>query len=203
VTPDALERIAAVSAAATAAGINPWLAALTLVGLSYLDWIELGPIPGLDTELSDPLVFFAIGVAFLIEQVVDKIPALDHISDIVHLPIKPAVAVGLVLAVAAPGDPSSLGDLAIPLAVAAALVALLSHLGKAGLRAGSTATTGGLANPVLSVLEDLSVVGLIVAAVLVPLLALILAAVALTFAVRGVVKWVRRARAARTEVSPT
>ena len=143
-TPDALERIAAVSAAATAAGINPWLAALT-----------------------------------------------------------PVVAVGLVLALAAPDDPSSLGDLAIPLAAAAALVALLAHLGKAGLRAGSTATTGGLANPLLSVVEDLGVVGLIVAAVLVPLLALVLAAFALVLAARGVTKWVRRARAGRTEASPT
>jgi hypothetical protein len=199
VTPDALERIAAVSAAATAAGINPWLAALTLVGLSYLDWIELGPIPGIGSELSDPLVFFAIGVAFLIEQVVDKIPTLDHISDVVHLPIKPAVAVGLVLAVAAPEDPSSLGDLAIPLAIAAALVALLAHLGKAGLRAGSTLTTGGLANPLLSVFEDLGVVGLIVVAVLAPIVALILVTFALVFAVRGATRWVQRLRASRAE----
>jgi hypothetical protein len=135
--------------------------------------------------------------------VVDKIPTLDHISDLVHLPIKPVVAVGLVLAVAAPEDVSSLGDLAIPLAIAAALVALLAHLGKAGLRAGSTAATGGLANPLLSVVEDLGVVGLIVAAVLVPLLALVLAALALGLAARGVTKWVRRARAGRTEASPT
>ena len=198
-TPDALERIAAVSAAATAAGINPWLAALTLVGLSYLDWIDLGPIPGLGSELGDPLVFFAIGVAFLIEQIVDKIPTLDHISDLVHLPIKPVVAMGLVLAVAAPDDPSSLGDLAVPLAVAAALVALVTHLGKAGLRAGSTATTGGLANPILSVAEDLGVVGLIVVAVLVPLLALGLVVIALFFAVRGITRWAQRARAKKAE----
>ena len=42
---DSVQRIAEVSAAAVAAGINPWLAALTLVGLSFLGLVDPGAIP--------------------------------------------------------------------------------------------------------------------------------------------------------------
>ncbi|MGD2071187.1 MAG: DUF4126 domain-containing protein [Gemmatimonadota bacterium] len=188
---DALTRIAEVTAAATAAGINPWLAALTLVAMSHFDLLQLGTLPVVGEELGDPTILIAVGSAFVIEQVVDKIPALDHASDLVHLPIKPVAAVALAMAVAAPEDPSSLGDLAVPLGIAAAGLALVAHLGKAGLRAGSTAATAGTANPVLSVVEDLGVVTVIVLAVLVPIVALVLVALALWVAVKGLARLVR------------
>ncbi len=191
---DAMARIAEVSAAATAAGINPWLAALTLVALAHVGWMELGALPFIGAELGDPAILAALALAFVVEQVADKVPALDHLSDLVHLPIKPAAAMALAVAVAAPQDPSQLGQYAVPLAIAAAGVGLLAHLGKAGVRAGSTATTAGVANPVLSVFEDLGVVVMIVAAVVVPLLALAVVVVALGLAVRGVARLVRRRR---------
>lgn len=194
---DGLTRIAEVSAAATAAGINPWLAALTLVALGHFGFMDLGTLPGLESELGDPVILAAVALAFVVEQVADKIPALDHLSDIVHLPIKPAAAVALALVVAAPQDPSQLGQYAVPLGIAAAAVALLAHLGKAGVRAGSTATTAGLGNPVLSVLEDLGVVLMLVAAVLVPLLALLAVLVALFVAGRGVWRLARGRRRGR------
>lgn len=191
---DGVARIAEVSAAATAAGINPWLAALTLVALAHFGLMELGTLPGTASELGDPAILAAVGLAFVLEQVADKVPALDHLSDLVHLPVKPAAAVGLALVVAAPQDPSQLGQFAVPLGIAAAGVALLTHLGKAGVRAGSTATTAGVANPVLSVVEDLGVVLVIVAAVLVPLLALAVVILTLGLAGRGVWRLVRRRR---------
>jgi hypothetical protein len=115
---DSLQRIAEVSAAAVAAGINPWLAALTLVGLSAFGLVELGAIPLIDSELGEPVVLVALVTAFLIEQVADKIPGIDHVSDLVHLPIKPAAAVALAMVIASPGDLSNLGDYLAPLAVA-------------------------------------------------------------------------------------
>jgi hypothetical protein len=193
---DPLQRIAEVSAAAVAAGINPWLAALTLVGLSALGLVDLGAIPLIDSELGDPVVLVALVTAFLIEQVADKIPGVDHVSDLVHLPIKPAAAVALAMAIASPDDLSNLGDYLVPLAVAA--TALLAHLGKASLRGGSTATTAGLANPFLSVLEDIGVVLLIVLAVMLPLLALAAVAAALYLSARGISRLVRARRAPHT-----
>lgn len=183
---DGMTRIAEVSAAATAAGINPWLAALTLVAMAHFGWMDLGTLPVVGSELGDPVVLIALGVAFVVEQVADKVPALDHLSDLVHLPVKPAVAVALALVVAAPQDPSQLEQYAVPLGIAAAAVALLAHLGKAGVRAGSTATTAGVANPVLSVIEDVGVVLMIVAAVVLPLLAILIVLAVLFVAGRGV-----------------
>jgi hypothetical protein len=181
---DSVQRIAEVSAAAVAAGINPWLAALTLVGLSALGLVDPGAIPLIDAGLEDPAVLVVLVTAFLIEQVADKIPGVDHISDLVHLPIKPAAAVALATVIASPADLSILGDYLVPLAVA--VVALLAHLGKASLRGGSTATTGGLGNPFLSVLEDVGVVMLIVLAVVLPLVALGAVALALYLSARGI-----------------
>jgi hypothetical protein len=48
--------------------------------------------------------------------------------------------------------------------------ALVPHAAKSLLRAGSTALTGGLANPVLSLLEDVAALALFVLAVVVPVL---------------------------------
>lgn len=187
-----LERIAEISAVAAAAGINPWLAALTLVGLSAMGMVDTGSLPLIDSELGDPVILVALVAAFLIEQVADKIPGVDHVSDLVHLPIKPAAAIGLALVVAAPDDPSSLGDYLVPLAIAAAVLALLAHLGKAGVRSGSTVTTAGVGNPILSVIEDVGVVALIVLAVLFPVLALVVVAATIVLGLRAVISILRR-----------
>ena len=48
--------------------------------------------------------------------------------------------------------------------------ALVPHAAKSLLRAGSTALTGGLANPVLSLVEDVAAVVLFILAVVVPVL---------------------------------
>jgi hypothetical protein len=194
---DSLQRIAEVSAAAVAAGINPWLAALTVVGLSALGLVDPGSIPFIDSELEDPVVLVALVIAFLIEQVADKIPGVDHISDLVHLPIKPAAAVALATVIASPGDLSMLGDYLTPLAVAG--IALIAHLGKASLRGGSTATTAGLGNPILSVIEDVGVVALIVLAVVLPLLALVVVGLTLYLCARGI-SALTRARRTRPSV---
>jgi hypothetical protein len=52
-------------------------------------------------------------------------------------------------------------------------VALLVHLGKAGTRAAANVALAGIAAPVLSVVEDVTSVALVVAAVLLPALVLV------------------------------
>jgi len=49
------------------------------------------------------------------------------------------------------------------------------HTAKASARVGSTALTGGLGNPVLSLIEDVAAVVLIVLGFIAPILALLLA----------------------------
>lgn len=106
-------------------------------------------------------VLIVMGVLYSIEFVADKIPTIDHAWDVIHTFIRPLA--GVVLAIA-----TTSGDLPKGMVVFAAILsggaALTSHAAKASLRATSTVATGGVANPVLSVIEDIfAVVGSIIA----------------------------------------
>lgn len=67
------------------------------------------------------------------------------------------------------------GDLPEPVAIATALgmatISLGTQIGRAKTRLGSTATTGGLANPILSTIEDGISFTLSMLAILLPILA--------------------------------
>jgi uncharacterized protein YybS (DUF2232 family) len=69
--------------------------------------------------------------------------------------------------------------------------ALVPHVAKSTLRAASTTLTGGLANPALSFVEDAIAVGLLILAVLIPLVVVALALLTLYLSAR----WLRRRRA--------
>jgi hypothetical protein len=69
--------------------------------------------------------------------------------------------------------------------------ALVPHAAKAALRAASTTVTGGLANPVLSFVEDAISLLAFILAVLVPLVVVALLGLVLFLASR----WLRRRRA--------
>jgi small basic protein len=69
--------------------------------------------------------------------------------------------------------------------------ALVPHAAKAAVRTASTTVTGGLANPLLSVLEDAISIVTFVLAVLVPLV--VVAALGLTLYLAS--RWLRRHRA--------
>lgn len=118
-------------------------------------------------------VLVLLGVLYTVEFIADKIPAVDHIWDVVHTFIRPAAGALVAFAAAAPGTPRGLVVLAAAVAGGAALT---GHLTKASIRAVSTATTGGVANPVLSLVED-------VYAVVQTALAVVLPYVCIAFAV--------------------
>ena len=116
------------------------------------------------------LIFF--GVMYAVEFVADKVPAIDHAWDVVHTFIRPLAGAVVALAAANPDMPKGL---MVVSAVLSGGAALGSHAAKASLRAGSTATTGGAANPVISVIEDLFVIVNSVAAVFMPVLVIFFA----------------------------
>ena len=97
-------------------------------------------------------VLIGVAVLYVIEFVADKIPAVDHVWDAVHTFIRPAA--GALVAWASASDKMPQGALIIA-SVIAGTAALGAHATKAGVRATSTMTTAGTANPVLSVLEDI------------------------------------------------
>jgi uncharacterized protein DUF4126 len=150
---------------AACAGLRAWLPLLLAGALARAGFIELGASFRFISS-NRALVLFA--VATLVEMAGDKVPAVDHALDALSTVLRPAV--GALLAASVMWQISDpLTAIALGVAVGAPS-ALVPHAAKSLLRAGSTALTGGLANPVLSLLEDVAAVALFVLAVVVPVL---------------------------------
>jgi hypothetical protein len=115
---------------------------------------------------------------------------VDHVLDAVQSFSKPllaALAATPFLYQLSPAYAVALG------LILGAPLALTVHGAKATARVGSTAATGGVGNPLLSAVEDVSAVGAIVLVFLAPLLALALTAALLYVLLR--LAWrVRRRR---------
>jgi hypothetical protein len=172
-----LQTAALAIALAACAGLRTFLPLFLAGVLSRAGWLVLGPSFHF---LSSNRALILFGLASLIEILADKIPALDHALHALATPLH--AGAGTLLAASALGQHTDpLFALALGAAVGAP-AALVPHAVKAGLRAASTAFTGGLANPLLSLGEDVVTVILFCLAVLIPLavvLFLVLAGVVL------------------------
>jgi len=148
---------------AACAGIRAWLPLLLAGGMARWGIIELGS--SFQFVASDrALILF--GVATVIEILADKVPAVDHALDTLSTVLRPAA--GSLLAASVLWQVSDpLTALALGVAVGAP-TSLVPHAAKSVLRAASTTFTGGLANPFISILEDLIAVALFVLTVLIP-----------------------------------
>jgi len=181
-----LPALALAIALAASAGLRAWLPLLLASGLARLGVLDLGPS---FQFLASNKALFLLGVATAIELIGDKIPAVDHALDVIGTPLRPAA--GALLAASVLGTVSDpLTSIVLGTAVGAPS-ALVPHAAKSALRAASTATTGGLANPLLSFVEDGVSVALFVLAVLVPVVVVALLGLTLYLASR----WLRRRRA--------
>ncbi len=153
---------------ATAAGLNAYLPLLIVALLArFTDLITLSP--PWDTMES----WWVIGVLaalLIIEFLVDKVPAIDTLNDIIHTFIRPTA--GAILFAASAGvitDTSPVLALICGLLIAGGV-----HAVKATVRPVVTGTTGGVLNPVVSTLEDVVSLVVTILAILVPILALLL-----------------------------
>jgi len=181
-----LPALALAIALAASAGLRAWLPLLLAGGLARAGVLDLGPTFQFLAS-NKALVLFA--VATVIELVGDKIPAVDHALDILATPLRPAA--GALLAASVLGTVSDpLTSIVLGTAVGAP-TALVPHAAKSALRAASTATTGGLANPLLSFVEDAIALVTFALAVLVPLAVVALLGLTLYLASR----WLRRRHA--------
>jgi hypothetical protein len=181
-----LPALALAIALAASAGLRAWLPLLLAGGLARLGVLDLGS--SFQFLASDKaLVLF--GVATAIELIGDKIPAVDHALDLVGTVLRPAA--GAVLAASVLGTVTDPVTSLVLGAAVGAPSALVPHAAKSALRAASTTVTGGLANPLLSFLEDAIAIVTFVLAVLVPLLVVALLGLTLYLASR----WLGRRRA--------
>jgi len=180
-----LPALALAIALAASAGLRAWLPLLLAGGLARLGVLDLGPS---FQFLASTKALVLFGAATAIEIVGDKIPAVDHALDVIGTPLRPAA--GALLAASVLGtvtDP--LTSLVVGTAVGAPS-ALMPHAVKSAVRAASTTVTGGIANPLLSFVEDAISLVTFILAVLVPLLVVALLGASLYLASR----WIRRRR---------
>jgi uncharacterized membrane protein len=174
-----LPALALAIALAASAGLRAWLPLLLAGGLARVGFLDLGDS---FSFLASNKALVLFGVATVIELVGDKVPAVDHALDVIGTPLRPAA--GALLAASVLGTVSDpLTALALGTAVGAP-TALVPHAAKSALRAASTTLTGGLANPVLSFLEDAIAFVTFALAVLVPVLVVALLGITLHFVLR-------------------
>jgi len=148
---------------AACAGIRAWLPLLLAGLLARAGILELGASFRFIAS-NQALILF--GVATIVEMIGDKVPAVDHALDVLSTVLRPAAG-SLLAASVLWRIPDPLTALALGVAVGAP-AALVPHAAKSALRAASTAFTGGLANPLLSLVEDLAAVVMFVITVAVP-----------------------------------
>jgi hypothetical protein len=136
-----------------AAGINLY-ATVAILGLaSRFDWVALPPQFAV---FDNDIVIVAALALYVIEFVADKIPWVDSVWDAMHTVIRPLG--GALIAVATLGDVSpSVEGIA---ALLGGSLALGTHFTKAGTRAVANTSPEPFSNWILSILEDIFVVGL-------------------------------------------
>jgi hypothetical protein len=125
------------------------------------------------------LVVFGSALAF--EVLADKIPGVDHALHSVEAFVKPVAATILAASLFTNLDPLTATTLGL---VGGGSIAGLVQLARGGTRVASSALTFGLANPVLSVVDDGMALGGVILAFLLPFLAALLAIVAAIAVVR-------------------
>ena len=117
--------------------------------------------------LADWPAIAALATAAAVEFTGDKIPVVDHGLNVLGAftrPVAGAVAAGSVFAGV---DPTTA---AIAGVIVGAPTALAFNAAQGGVRLTSTATTGGIGNPILSLIEDVLSAFMVVLAFLAPIL---------------------------------
>src|SRR5688500_17113472 len=131
------------------AGVNAYA---TLLVFGVLARLRPGMFDGeMANFFSSTPVLIGLGVLYTIEFLADKIPAIDHVWDVIHTFIRPVAGALVGWAAAESSMPKGWVMVAAALAGGAALS---SHAATSSLRVASTTTTAGAANPVISLLED-------------------------------------------------
>jgi hypothetical protein len=185
-----------------AAGINLY-ATVAILGLSSrYGWVQL---PEQFRVFDNDFVIGAALVLYVVEFVADKVPWVDSVWDAIHTVIRPVG--GALIAVATLGDASpAVEGLA---ALLGGSLAAGSHFTKAGTRAVASTSPEPFSNWILSISEDLFVVGLGFVALKYPALAAAIVIVAVilmivfaTWIVRAVRRrWSRGAQLATSHPS--
>jgi len=169
---------------ASATGLRTFLPLLMLALAARFEMFGVRLIDQMDWLVAWPAIA-ALATATVAEFAGDKVPAIDHALNAVGYvtrPVAGAVAAGSVFWGV---DPAAAAIAGI---IVGAPAALAFNAAQTGVRVGSTATTGGLGNPVVSLVEDflafMTVFIAFVAPILIPIVLVVLAIVVFRLARR-------------------
>jgi hypothetical protein len=175
------------------AGLNAYIP-LMVVGViaHYSNWIKLNPPYDI---LANAWVLIVIGLLLIVEMLADKIPAVNHVNDIIQTGIRPAAG-AIIFAASAHTITNVHPVIAV---ICGLLVAGSVHVVKSAvIRPIVTATTGGAANIPVSIAEDVFATGLSILSIVIP----VLVAVILIISVALIIWWFwRRAQRKKSAVS--
>lgn len=181
---------------ASATGLRTFLPLLMLAVAARFEIFGVRLIEQMDWLGSWPAIA-ALAVATVAEFLGDKIPAVDHALNAIGYvtrPVAGAVAAGSVFWAV---DPTAA---AVAGLIVGAPAALAFNAAQTGTRVTSTATTGGLGNPVVSLIEDVLAFVTVIVAFLAPIV-IPLALVALAVVVFRLARRIREGRAERPAAS--
>ena len=165
---DATTQYALAYALTTTAGLRSFLTLFAASVAAHYHVIH--PSPAFMWLGADGTVL-VLGVFALLEMVADKVPAVDHALHAISFAVRPVAAAILVGGTV---NTSSPGEL-VGLMAAGALNALVVHTSSATARAASSMATFGLANPAISIVEDVLAIASLVVTFAFPIIAAVLA----------------------------
>ncbi|RYY80588.1 MAG: DUF4126 domain-containing protein [Moraxellaceae bacterium] len=167
----------------TACGFRVFVPLLVMSVASLAGWFE--PMQGFEW-VAMPAVCFGLAVATLCEIAAYYIPWVDNILDTVSTPAAMVAGTLATMAVSS-GEMSQFASWAAAIIVGGGTAGTV-QMGTVALRALSTATTGGIGNPVVSTGEWMGALLLSVLALIVPVLVVIVVVLMALLALR----WFKR-----------
>jgi hypothetical protein len=158
------------------AGLNAYIPLLVIGVLAhYTNLIKLNA-PW--DALANPWILIMIGILLIIEMLADKVPAVNHINDLIQTFVRPVAG-----AVAFAASTNVIHSVHPVLALACGLLVAGSiHLAKSAVvRPVVTATTAGAGNVPVSVAEDIISTTVSFLSILVPIAIAVFAAILILF----------------------
>lgn len=130
--------------------------------------------------LANPWILILLGILVIIEMVADKVPAVNHINDLIQTVIRPAAG-----AIAFAASANVITDVNPVLALACGLLIAGSvHTVKAAaVRPAVTAATGGAGTAPASIMEDIIAIATSILSVMLPIIVGVLLIVVFAFIV--------------------
>ena len=182
-------------ALAACVGLRAFLPLLAAGLLARYGYVNLGESFAWMETTPALLVF---GSALVFEVLADKVPILDHALHAVEAFVKPMAATLLAASLFTNLDPLTAMILGL---IGGGTIAGAVHALRGGTRVLSTAATGGLANPILSLFDDLLAVVGVGFAIVLPIIAALIVLLLVVLGVR-MLRRASRGKPPRSRAAP-